>query len=434
MSRVRTAKTSARLPIALGFICILGTVGGIGGWAFSAPLASAVVARGVVAVDHKRQKIQHLDGGVVKEMLVRDGHAVRAGQVVVRLDATKAEANHAIVRGSYLVALAQQARLLAERDEKPTIDFPAELRAAKGDAEVKRVMESEAGVFAARKETMEGQLSILRQRIAQLGEEVTGLEDQRVATDRQLALVKDETKALQGLFDKGYASRQRLLALQREGARLEGARGKLVADAARTKTQIGETRLEMIQLRQKFRTEVAGELRDTESKVFDLRQRVSAAAEALERIEIRAPTDGTVVAMSVNSKGGVVKPGETIMEIVPTKDRLIVEAALRPQDIEGVVDGLMADLIFVPFKQRTTPVIRGKVVYVSADALVEERSGQAHYVARIEVSESELAKLGANRLQPGMPVEVLIRLGDRTAIDYLLQPIRDSMRRSMTER
>lgn len=428
------AKTGVRLPILLGFGCIIGAGAGFGSWAFTAPLASAVVAQGVVAVDTKRKKIQHFDGGIVKELLVRDGDVVKAGAVIVRLDATKAEANYEIVRGSYLTASAQEARLRAERDEKASIAFPKDLIRDQNNPEVKRVLESETLVFAARKEMLDGQISILHQRISQLGEQVTGLEDQRAATDRQLALINEEAKILKGLFDKGHASRQRLMALQREGARLEGERGKLVAEAARTKTQISETRLEILQLRQKFRTEVTGELRDTESKVFDLKQRLAAAAEVLERIEIRAPVAGTVVAMNANTLGGVLKPGETILEIVPNLDRLIVEAAIRPQDIDGVAEGLVADVIFVPFKQRTTPVLQGRVAYVSADALVDEKTGQAHYSARIEVSERELARLGTNKLQPGMPTEVLIRLGDRTPIDYLMQPILDSMRRSWTER
>lgn len=426
-------RTSARGPVLVGLFCLFVTFGGVGAWGVTAPIASAVLAPGQVTVQTKRKKVQHLEGGIVRDILVRDGARVAKGQIVARLEATRARASLAIVQGAYDAAIAVEARLLAERDGKGGIAFPHELMSRVRDKPVHEIVAGQQRLFAARLRAREGQADILRQRVAQLGEEIVGLRAQQVAMDRQLALINEELTALNELFKRGHTTKRRILALRREQARLGGDRGKLIAQIARAKTSIGETKLEILQLRKTFRQEVVTELRELQTRIHDLKERRTAAAEVLRRIDIKAPVAGIVVSSAVHTIGAVLKAGDTLLEIVPSQDRLIVEARINPVDIDNVAVGQASRINLVAFKQRTTPTLDGAIVHVSADSLADERSGQPYYLAKIALGAGELEKLDGLKLQPGMPAEVQIRTGERTAVRYLVQPILDSMRRAWRE-
>lgn len=417
----------------LGAGAILAAIVGFGSWAFTAPIGSAVVVQGMVKPAGNRKKVQHLDGGVVKSIKVRDGSTVKAGDTLFVLDGVQARARLTIIEGAVHAAEASRARLLAERDGAARIDFPTSLVASPG-RDVATILEQESRLFAARRRELKGQLSILRQRIAQLNDQIGGLAAQKRAVERQIVIAERELEIQRGLRKKGLTTQERVLALARESARLAGSLGKLVADIAQARKSIGETRLEIIQTRQRIRTEASERLTELNSKLVDLRERLTAARDVLDRLVVRAPVAGIVVALQLHTVGGVVKAGETLMEIVPAADDLIVEARVRPTDVDDVVAGQAADVNMIGFKQRTTPVLRGRVARVSADALSDQRSGEMFYIADVRVPRAELARIGDHRIQPGMPTEVMIRTGERTAIAYLMQPIRDSMNRAWRER
>lgn len=420
-------------PAIYGGLAVIGLViAGFAGWAASAPLASAVIAPAVIAVDGSRKAVQHLEGGVVSDILVRDGAQVKKDQLLLRLDDARAKATLGIVQSALDAAQVLEARLLAERDGT-ALRFPAPLIARQADAQLAEMMHAQSVLFVARRESIEGQQAILRQRIGQYGEEIRGLEAQQAALETQIVLIRDELSAMRGLLKQGLTERTRVLSLEREAARLKGERGERIANIARSHNAIGGAQLELIQLERTFREKLVGELRDVQAQIADLRERVGAAEQVLAHIEIRAPVAGTVVGLSAHTVGGVVKPGDTILEIVPADDRLIVEAQLQPGDIDNVAVGYDSEIRLTGFKQRTTPTLNGHVIYLSADRLTDPRSGMPYYLARIDVTDAERARLGAAILQPGMPADVMIRQRDRTALDYLLQPVADAMAHAWRE-
>lgn len=425
--------TTARAWIFVGVCAVCIVFGGAGGWGAVVPLASAVIALGQVTVDSNRKQVQHLEGGIVSEIRVRDGDAVKAEDVLLRLDATRARATYLILLGSLREELAKAARLVAERDRQDTVAWPDELEAARGEPTVQALIKSQTAIFESRRLTLKGETEILAERIEQLKQEIVGLKAQRVSTDGQSDLIQEEIDGLLILFERGQTTRRRLLSLQREAQKLRGDKGKLTAEIARANRAIGETKLEMIQRLKTFHNEVVTTLRDVQAKILDLRERFAAARDVLDRLDIRAPVDGKVVGLTVHAAGGVVKPGETIMEIVPSNDRLTVEVKVQPQDIDNVSLGQESNVRLLAFKQRTTPTLAGMVSYVSADTMNDPKDGSSFYLARIEVPEEELKRLKGEVLQPGMPAEVLIRTGARTALMYLVQPILDSMNRAWRE-
>ena len=422
-----------RPSIFLGLGVILVGFFGFGAWAAVASIASGVVAPGTVTVDSNRKKVQHLEGGVVRDLLVRDGDVVKAGDILIRLDEIRPQATLAILQTRYDSALASQARLLAEQQDLEKILFPEQLLIRSSEAKVAEILAGQTRLFEARRNSLAGETEILENRITQLQNDVRGIEAQQRAKERQISLVKEELESIKGLLDKGYTDRPRYLALQREAARLEGERGELISEIARTNTKIGETQLEIIQLRKSFREQVVTDLRAIGADVADLEERIGAARHTLEHIEVRAPVDGVVVGMEVHTVGGVIRAGDTILEVVPVNDELIIEVRVQPQDIDNITIGMQAGVQFTAFKQRTTPRLQGQVTYLSADRFVDDRTGEAYYSAHIRVSEEEVKRLGDHRLQPGMPAEIMIKTGERTAFQYLLQPFVDSLEKAWRE-
>ncbi len=425
--------TQSRQLIVAGWLVIVLGIGGFVGWAVSAPLAQAVVASGMIKVNSNRKQIQHLEGGIVKEILVRDGDQVSQGDVLVRLDETRAAASLVILQDSLNAALAQEARLTAERDGAAELVMPEALRARNADNKVAEILKSQNTLFEARQAALAGQIQILEKQIAHLGEDIGGLKSQKAAKSRQLGFVRDELKGMRSLLTKGLTGKRRVLELEREVAKLEGERGELHSRIAATETEIAEKELEIYQVQKGFRESVVNELKQIQGEIFDFRERLNAARHVHGQTEVLSPVDGVVVGSDVHTVGGVVGPGATLLEIVPDDDDLIVEARIEPRDIDDVRPKLPAGIRFTAFNQRTTPEIKGEVQYVSADALQDPKTGQAYFVARIGVVDSETNRLGDKRLQPGMMAEVFIRTGERTAADYLLQPLRDSFRRAWME-
>jgi HlyD family secretion protein len=430
----KSAHGSIRRHLRGGIAVVALLAGGIGGLAATTELSGAVIAPGSLVVDSNVKKVQHPTGGVVGELRARDGDKVKAGHIVVRLDETITQANLAIVVKSLNELQSRLARLEAERDNVDTVVFPAELLARAGDPELARSMTGERNLFEFRKSARAGQKAQLRERIAQLKEEIQGLTGQVAAKKRETELIGQELEGVRDLWRKNLVQIQRVTALERDAARLEGERGQLIASTAQAKGKISEIELQILQIDQDLRSEVAKDLREVQGKIAELVERKVAAEDQLKRIDIRAPQNGMVHQSTVHTVGGVITPGEAIMLIVPEADALTVEAKLAPQDIDQVRVGQTAALRFSAFSQRTTPELDGVVSRVSADLTTDQRTGAAYYVVRITLSESELARLEGLRLVPGMPVEAFIRTGERTVLSYVMKPFTDQITRSFRSR
>ncbi len=433
-SDANTRLNANPLPhILAGLLVIAVMFGGVGTWAALAPLKSAVIAPGVVTVFSKRKTLQHLEGGIVSEILVRDGDYVERGQLLLRLEDTRARANLAIIEGQLNVFRAREARLEAERDGAETISIPAALTDRQGNPKISDSLRGETELFAARKAALDGEIEILTQRAEQLKEQISGLEAQRRAEGKQLKFIAEEVKGLRQLYEKGYAPKTRILALQREAERLTGSRGEHVAEIARTKTAIGETELQKIQVAKAFREEVVAELREVEVRIFDLEERHVAAADELKRVELRAPQAGSVVGLDVHTVGGVISPGQPILDIVPREDELVIEGRVAPQDIDKVTPGQAAAVRLSAFDLLTTPELTGVVFTASADRLSDPMTGESYYLVGVRITEQELDKLGDLTLLPGMPAEVFIATGERTALSYLIKPLTDGLQRAFRD-
>jgi HlyD family type I secretion membrane fusion protein len=421
-------------PIMAGMVILVVAVIGFGIWASTAPLDGAIVAQGTIIFEGKRKSVQHLEGGIVGEILAKDGDRVQAGDVLVRLDATRAQASSSIIENQLNAANALEARLVAERDGAAGIDFAPELSRRRGEAQVSQLLILQERQFLDRRRSIENQVSILNSRIEQFRAESRGLDIQQKNKDLQIKLIDGELVGLKELNAKGWVPITRILSLEREAARLRGDRGADIAGMARIENSIGEARLQIIQTRQKFGEDVLGQLRETQNQVAELSSRLVAAQDSLRRIDILAPETGMVQGSKVLTIGGVMMPGQELMQIVPFNDRLQIEARISPQDIESVVPGQISELRFTALNQRTTPVTDGTVVLVSADRLVDEKANAAYYLATVDVPAEQMAKLKGHRIQAGMPVDVLIKTGERTFLQYLLKPLSDTIARSFRER
>jgi HlyD family type I secretion membrane fusion protein len=425
--------TDARPWVLFGIFWVMLIFAGFGGWAATAPLSSAVIAQGGLAVDSKRKQIQHLEGGIVEKLLVRDGDVVAPGATLVKLDETRPRSMLAIIESSLRKELASEARLIAERDGSAEIGFPAELTGEPGHPEIKALVDSQRAIFRARRDSVNGEVAILKQRTDQLADEIKGLSAQFDSKHLQLGFIDEELRGLKQLMEQGQTTKPRVLALERTAAALKGEQGELLSNIARSNKAIGEANLEAIQREKNFQKVVTEELEAVQARLRDLQERAVAARDVLKRIYITAPVGGTVVSTAVHTVGAVIKPGETIMEIVPGQDSLIAELFIQPHDIDNVTLYQEAAIRLLAFKQRTTPLLNGTVTYVSADSLENPMTKQHYYLAKVAVPQAEIEKLGALKLQPGMQVEVMIRTGDRTAFQYLMQPLMDSVNRAWRE-
>ncbi|HZL31900.1 MAG TPA: HlyD family type I secretion periplasmic adaptor subunit [Pseudolabrys sp.] len=428
------SRASIRRHLFAGVLIVLLLGGGVGGWASTVEISGALIAQGSVVVDQNVQKVQHPTGGIVGELLVRDGDHVKAGDVLVRLDETVMRANLAIVTKGLDQLTARKARLEAERDGKETISFPAGLLSRAGDPDIKDTVDSEKKLFELRRTERLGQKAQLQQRVEQLKEEISGVEGQQAAKSKEIELIDRELAGVRDLYARNLVQLTRLTQLEREVARLGGERAQLVASAAQAKGKIAEIALQIIQIDQNLSSEVAKELRDIDSKIGEFVERKVTAEDQLRRTDIRAPQTGVVFQSAVHTVGGVITAGDPIMLIVPDADKLQVEAKVNPQDIDQLQVGQTAMLRFSAFNSRTTPEIEGKVTRVSADTSTDQRTGASYYTIRVGLPPQNLSKLGDVKVLPGMPVEAFVQTGDRTVVSYLMKPLRDQFMRAFREK
>ena len=427
----RDLASSSRRLILTGSLSLFFGAGAIGAWATLAPLTTAALANGYVKVAGERKTIQHLEGGIVREILVREGQTVSKGQVLLKLVDVSARARQALLRGEHDALLAEFARLEAERDGRPILTFPEALTARRHDDAVARLLAGETHLFNSRRASFWGQVEVLEQRKRQAREKIEGRLAETAATRTQLEFILEELRGAESLLEQGMYLRTRYYALKRTEANLEGTIARLSADVSESQAQIGETDLRIIDLRNQLSREVNDRLQDIRAKLRDLSERLDAAANVLARTEVVAPDAGTVIGLQVHTAGGVIAAGESIMQIVPNDDRLVVEAQVQLQDINRIWPGMPAEVRFSAFNSRATPVFTARVSRVSPDRFVDAARQRAYFVAQVEI-DRHLS--GAIELQPGMPAEVYFVEGERTPLDYLIKPIREQLRRAMTER
>lgn len=421
-----------------GVVTAFGLLGGFSVWAATTKLAGAVIAPAEVKVEGQRKVVQHPEGGVIEEILVRDGDLVSAGDVMIRLDPTQLASQLEIVESQLDELLARQARLGAEMIDAADIEIEAGLAERVATRpQAKRMLDGQQTLFNARKETMARRFEQLDGRIAQTGDEIGGIDAQIAALDRQIALIQDELTAQRSLLRRGLTEKSRVIALEREDARLGGERGRLISNIARLKGRISEVEINKLELASSRREEAITTLRDLGARVAELVERRTALAESLSRIEIRAPSDGAVLDLSVNTIGGVVRPADPLLFIVPEQRDLVIEAKIPPISRDRLFETQSARVLFPSFNQRSTPELNGVVAQIGADSLVDERTNQPYYLVKITLSEGEFQRLydsGVDEIGPGLPAEVHIQTSERTAANYLLKPLIDNFNRAFRER
>lgn len=423
-----------RGPILLGLAAVMALLLGFGAWATFSRIAGAVVAPGQIEVEDQRQIVQHPDGGVVSEIRVREGDRVAAGDVLMVLDGTMLKSELAIVEGQLFELLARRGRLEAERDQHETIVFADEIsERAKTDEQVADLMEGQRQLFGARSVNLSREDEQLARRVAQAESQIDGIDSQLSATETQQALIDKELGDMRALRQKGLAQEGRVLALEREAARLAGSAGELKAARAETEGRVTEISIERDRLVTRRREEAETELRDLGYRTLELAERRRALSEQISRLEIRAPTGGVVLAPQVTTPRAVLRPADPVLYIVPQDRPLVIAAQISPRHIDEVQAGQPVGLRFASLPSRTTPELQGQVVTLSADSLVDERTGASFYRAEIVLKEGEVEKLGDQVLIPGMPVEAFLRTGERSPLAYLLKPFTDYFQRAFRE-
>lgn len=425
---------ATRQPLLIGFVALFLLVFGVGGWAVATQLSGAVIAPGKLVVDTNVKKVQHPTGGIVGELLVKEGDRVKQGDVLVRFDATQARANLGIVNRSLEEMSARQARFEAERDDAKTVEFPASLAARAGDPEIARLMAGEQRLFEMRRAARNGQKAQLREQIEQLHRQIEGTQAQKEAKVKELKLVAQELEGVRILWKQSLVPISRVTILERDSARMEGERAALVAARAQSRGRIAELELKIHQIDQDLSTDVGKELAEIRAKQSEMSERRVAAEDQLKRVDLVSPQDGRVFQRNVHTVGGVVQAGEQIMLIVPDSDSLIVEAKVPPRDIDQVHVGQRAVLRFAAFNQGTTPEVDGEVIHIGADVTQEDRAAEPYYSVRIRVAEGELSRLEGLQLLAGMPVEAFIQTTPRTVASFLVKPFTDQLARAFRGR
>ncbi len=444
MSLLTTKKTDAvditkyadDKPIRrLGYLLVLSVFGFFGGWAYFAPLGSAALAPGSVAVENYRKTVQHLEGGIVKAILVRDGDTVKKGQILIELEDTSSRAQLETMRGQLFSALAREARLIAERDDKNAVDYPELLKNAATDARAQDVMRVQDQSFAVRKRSRNGQIDILKQQRQQLQEKIEGIKAQQHSRSNLSASLNKDLTDFRALLKDGYVEKQRVTELERRLAESEGDKGDLTANIATAQTQISEISLKSLQIEKDFQREVVEELSKVQSELVELQEKSQWLTDTVNRTTIKAPESGMVLGLTVHTLGAVIPPGGRLLDLVPQREKLIVEAQVSPMDIDRVHIGQKTEVRFSAFKSAKTLKIDGHVIALSADRLTDEKNQVSYYLARVEVEKAGLKDLSDHGLilMPGMPAEVLINTGDRTFFQYLMQPFSNIFARSLIE-
>lgn len=422
-----------RKSIRFGMVIFVAVFIFFGAWSALAPLHSAAVTEGTVMLAGNRKTIQHLEGGIIEQIVAKEGERIVAGQILMVLDETTSRANLELIVGQYLAAKATESRLIAERDNLPTIPFNQEIVSKADEPAVQTIINSQQNLFQSHQNAINSQVSILDQRIKQFNDEIQGLQAQEASSNSQLRLIQEEIDVVQKLLAKGQGTKPRLLALQRREAELVGIRGEYNAQIAKARQAITEAEFEISNIRIKFLNDVADQLKETQVSLADLGERRKAAQDKLDRTVIVAPQGGIVTDLKFYTVGGVISPGEKIMDIIPQDDKLVIEAHVALNDIDVVRPGQEAQIRLRAYKTRRVPKLHGTVEQISPDRTVNERTGQAFYKAKIVVNPKEIAKFKDVELYPGMPADVLIVTGTTTFLQYLVSPITDTLDHSFRE-
>ena len=421
-------------PAMLGYFVIALAFGVLGGWSAVARLDSAVVASGTVTLESSKKTIQHFEGGIIAKILVHEGEHVDQGQILFMLDNTAAQANANTNRNQLDALLAQEARLMAERDNAEQVTYPPEFMSKISEPIIKDAISDENKQFAERRASLVGQIAIQELRIRQFGTQIDGVTDEKAATERQLGFINSELIDLHQLLDRNLVQKTRVLALEREKARLEGVIGRAVADIAKAQNDIGEAHLQIEQLHKKFSEDVSAQILQVRQKIAELREKTTVSQDVLHRIQIRAPRAGTIQNMRIATVGGVIRPGEQLAELVPDDDSLVINADVSPTDVDAIDAGMPAEVRFSAFHGYTLPLIMGHVDSVSHDRIVDEQSKQPYFLARIVVDKGDIPTIVEDHIKAGMPVEVMVPTGERTVINYLIRPLRSRANSAFRER
>jgi epimerase transport system membrane fusion protein len=419
----------------LGYALIIIVFGFFGVWAYFAPLGSAVLAPGSVTVEGYRKTVQHLEGGIVKALYIRDGDNVKKGQTLMELDDTSTRAQLETLRGQLFSALAREARLIAERDGKATVIYSAELMEASNEERVQDNIRVQNQSFAVRKQSRNGEISILKEQRQQLLAKIEGIKAQRASRSSLAASLNKELTDFRAMLKEGYVEKQKVAELERRLAEAEGDKGDFDANIATSQTQISEISLKILQIEKDFQREVVEELSKVQTELSELHEKTQWLKDTVKRTDIKAPESGMILGLAVHTIGAVIPPGGHILDIIPQQEELIVEAQVSPMDIDRVHIGQQTEIRFSAFKSSKTLKINGKLLTVSADRLNDEQNKTSYYLARVEVDKTGLEDLRKNDLilVPGMPAEVLINTGDRTFIEYLMKPLTNIFARSFNE-
>jgi HlyD family secretion protein len=432
ISKADAWQPDVRAPARYGKALILAFVIIFGGWGYFVPLDGGAVAPGVINPDSGKKTIQHLEGGIIADLPVREGEVVKIGQPLVVLESTQARAAHEALVQQRLSLVARKARLDAEKASQNRIELPQELRAA--DPQIRSIVEAQQEVFDTRRTTHASRRDILAQRIEQLVQQIKGYEAQVESTSRQIDFVSEELRAKEYLVARGLLPKPDALRLKRTDAEISGKRGEYVAEIARGRQQIGEAKMQMLGVDAERADQIAADADKVRGELTEVNEKLQASADIVKRTVVVAPVNGTVVDVKFKTIGGVVQRGEPIMSIVPAGDELIIEARLTPLDVKAVHGGLEAQVRLSAYSSRSVPKIPGTVRTVSADRLMDDATHQPYYLARVAVDRQTLHRLAPSvDLIPGMPVEVLVVTERRTMMEYLAKPFREALWRSFRE-
>ncbi|PIB93416.1 HlyD family type I secretion periplasmic adaptor subunit [Caulobacter sp. FWC2] len=417
----------------IGYGVILVTFVGLLGWAAFAPLDSAVIASGVISSEGNRKTVQHLEGGILRKILVREGERVKAGQVLFELDPTQANAAAGITRSQYVALKAMEARLLAERDQRGAIAFPAELLSQRSDPIVARVLADEQSQFQERRQTLQGQVDLMNSQRDQYRSEVDGIDRQTQGLKDQLGFIEDELGDLRKIYDKGLVPRPRLLALEREQANLSGSIGRLVADRAKSVQGMAETQLKIRQIKQTFYEEVSQNIAETRVRLAEVTEKEVVASDQQRRINVVSPVNGTAQNLRFFTEGAVVRAAEPLVDIAPNGEGFVIQAHFSPTDVDNIHAGMTTEVRLPAFHSREIPILNGKIESISNDRLSDPEGKTAYFLGIVRVDVKQLPPKFRNRVTAGMPAQVVVPTGERTVLQYLFSPLRETLRTTMRE-
>lgn len=417
----------------IGYAIIAFTFVGLLGWATFARIDSAVIANGVISSEGNRKTIQHLEGGMLRKILVHEGQKVKAGQVLFELDPTQANAAAGITKNQYVALKAMEARLLAERDQRSTISFPADLLGQRNDPMVARAIADEQSQFIERRQTIQGQTDLMNAQRDQYRSEIEGIDRQTQGLKDQLGFIEDELTDLRKIYDKGLVPRPRLLALEREQASLSGSIGRLTADRSKAVQGMAETQLKIRQIKQQFFEEVSQNITETRVKLAEVTEKEIVASDAQRRINVVSPVSGTAQNLRFFTEGAVVRPAEPLIDIAPNDEAFVIQAHFAPTDVDNVHAGMVTEVRLPAFHSREIPILNGTIESISRDRLSDPEGKTVYFLGIVRVDVKQLPKEFRSKVSAGMPAQVIVPTGERTVLQYLFSPLRDTLRTTMRE-